>query len=136
MNTAIVGLGSNIQPQKNIQKAKKILDERFKILRESKFVSTKPVGLADQADFVNGVLLITTGLKLDQLRSQLKGIEQDLGRPPGSFKYGPRTIDLDILVWNGKVVDEDFYKRDFIRKSVLELSVDVKHPKDDSQNVL
>ena len=56
MNTCIIGLGSNIDPQKHIHEARKILGSRFKILKESKFVSTKPVGVVHQSDFLNGAL--------------------------------------------------------------------------------
>jgi 2-amino-4-hydroxy-6-hydroxymethyldihydropteridine diphosphokinase len=94
------------------------------------------MGLEDQTDFMNGALLMVTELDLKKLRFQLKRIEHDLGRPSGSLKYGPRTIDLDILVWNGTVVEDDFYERDFIRKSVLELSPDVKYSKGFSENAL
>ena len=100
MNTCILGLGSNIRPRRHIREAKKILGEKFKILKESRFVSTKAVGLLQQGDFMNGALLMTTELNFDQLRPRLKKIEQDLGRPPDSLKYGPRTIDIDILLYD------------------------------------
>ena len=57
MNTAIIGFGSNIEPQKNIAKAKESLREHYKILAESKFVQTAPVGYAQQDDFINGTVL-------------------------------------------------------------------------------
>jgi len=127
LNTCIVGLGSNIQPRKHIREVRKILGGQFKILKESKFVSTKSVGVAKQADFLNGALLLVTDFTLSQLRSQLKRIEQDLGRRGDSPSYGPRTIDLDILVWNDRVVDKDFYERDFIKDAVLALSPDIDY---------
>lgn len=128
MNTAILGLGSNIEPQKNIHLAKKILSEKFKVLNESKFVSTKPVGIVDQPDFINGALLVQTQADYDELRSCLKDIEYQLGRPHDSVKsYGPRTMDIDILVWNDTVIDRDFYEREFVRNFVLGLSPAVKY---------
>ena len=128
MNTAILGLGSNIEPQKNIHLAKKILSEKFKVLNESKFVSTKPVGIVDQPDFINGALLVQTQADYDELRSCLKDIECQLGRSHDSVKsYGPRTMDIDILVWNDTVIDRDFYEREFVKNFVLELSPAVKY---------
>ena len=121
MNTAVIGLGSNIAPQKNIKVAKTILSHEFTILAESKFVKTKPVGPIKQADFLNGALLVKTPLNRRQLKSKLARIEKKLGRKASANKFGPRTIDLDILVMNGRVVDNDFYARDFVQKSVLTL---------------
>jgi 7,8-dihydro-6-hydroxymethylpterin-pyrophosphokinase len=49
-----------------------------------------------------------------------------MGRDRTGPKFGPRCIDLDIVVWNGEIVDEDYYTRDFLQKSVAEL-VQSKH---------
>ncbi|MCR4336616.1 MAG: 2-amino-4-hydroxy-6-hydroxymethyldihydropteridine diphosphokinase, partial [Candidatus Omnitrophica bacterium] len=59
----------------------------------------------------------------DNLKRELKKIEYDLGRPQRKEKsLGPRTIDLDILVWNDRVVSSDVYSRDFVKKAVEELN--------------
>jgi 2-amino-4-hydroxy-6-hydroxymethyldihydropteridine diphosphokinase len=55
----------------------------------------------------------------------LKELESKLGRVNTDNRYGPRTIDLDILVWNGEVVDEEVYEREFLRKSIKELLPDL-----------
>ena len=60
MNRAVVGLGSNIEPDQNIQKAKGYLAKKFSILAESRFKRTKPIGSVVQPDFINGVILIET----------------------------------------------------------------------------
>ncbi len=128
MNTAIIGLGSNIEPQKNIQLTKKILSEKFKVLNESKFIITKSIGIVAQPDFINGALLVQTELSYDEFRSYLKDMELKLGRTKDSTQnYGPRIIDIDILAWNDRVIDHDFYERDFVRNFVLELSPAVKY---------
>ena len=54
-------------------------------------------------------------------------MEKDLGRVASAERFGPRTIDLDIVVWNGKVVDKDFYSRDYLKESVLELLPDLQY---------
>ena len=126
MNTAIVGLGSNIDPEENIQRARDILRRDFSILKESHFIKTKPVGRVQQSDYINGAVLISTDQNFKQLKNLLKGIEQLLGRQPQVNKFSPRTIDLDILVWNEKVVDQDFYTRNFVKESVLELIPSLK----------
>lgn len=125
MNTAVIGVGSNIAPEENIPKARLQLAQRFKVLKESSFVRTKPVGQTNQADFVNGVILIEVREGYDETRAILKTIEQEMGRVRSENKYEPRVIDFDIIIWNGKVVDPDFYSRDFLRASVSEILPDI-----------
>lgn len=120
-NIAIIGMGSNVSPEANVSKAKRFLKKHCLFLGESKFVKTKPVGYKEQNDFLNGAVVVATPQNRSQFKSTLKKIEAQLGRKRQANFYGPRTIDLDILVWNGKVVDRDFYTRNFIRQSVLEL---------------
>ena len=121
MNTAIVGIGSNIDAERNVSIAKRMLGEKLNVLGESKFVRTKPVGPRQQRDFLNGSLLVKTRLGRRQLKTLLKGVEISLGRDAGEDRYGPRKMDLDILVWNGQIVDSDVYEREFLRRSVIEL---------------
>ena len=121
MNTVVVGIGSNIDAEKNISAAKRMLGQKLSLLGESKFVRTKPVGSRKQQDFLNGSLLVKTRLGRRQLKTLLKGVEIALGRDVGEDRYGPRKMDLDILVWNGEIVDSDVYKREFLRRSVIEL---------------
>ncbi len=55
------------------------------------------------------------------MKTRLREIESGLGRVRTGNKNGPRTIDLDILVWNGEVVDDDVYEREFLKTSIREL---------------
>lgn len=121
MNKAVVGLGSNINPTKNIAKAKESIIREHTLLAESKFVITKPIGFKNQADFTNGAFFVETTFSEAQFNAWLKAIETKLGRNRSGHPFGPRTIDLDLLVWNGKVVHKDFYDRDFMKSAVLEL---------------
>ena len=127
MNTAVIGLGSNIDPDQNIPKAREALSKHFKIMGESRFIKTKPIGCIGE-DFINGAVLIYTDATCVQLRSTLKDIEVSLGRTKEMSGYHARVIDLDMVIWNNAVVDDDFYKRDFVRQSVLELLPDLKYP--------
>jgi 2-amino-4-hydroxy-6-hydroxymethyldihydropteridine diphosphokinase len=122
VSTVIIGLGSNMDPMFHIAEAKKYLAKQYRLIKESRFVKTKPIGFLDQADFINGAVMIQTQEDLPTLKSSLKQIEQQMGRKQKANPYGPRTIDLDILVWNQKIIDQDFYHRDFVRQAVLELS--------------
>lgn len=127
INQVIVELGSNIEPEKYIPEAKQLLAEKFKIISESEFVKTKPIGGTRQPDFINGAVLLETKLSAQELKAILKSIEEQLGRKKGSPSFAPRTIDLDIVVWNAKVVDQDFYQRAYLKESVLELCPNLKY---------
>ena len=125
-NEVVIGLGSNIDPEANLEQAVQELKSRFKVSKRSQWTRTKPIGIQDQPDFYNGALLMETELEQQSLRKELKQIEDILGRDRSLPKFGPRTIDLDILIWNKKVVDEDYYERDFLRKGVEEIIPDLK----------
>ena len=121
MNQVVVGLGSNINPEKNIQLAIKEIDLHHNIISESEIVETEPIGFLDQDNFLNGALLVETKFGMEKLKHWLRDVENKLGRIRTSNKNGPRTIDLDIIVWNGEVIDEDVYSLDFLKESVLEV---------------
>jgi 2-amino-4-hydroxy-6-hydroxymethyldihydropteridine diphosphokinase len=127
MNTGVIGAGSNIRPRENIKKARDILTRECRLVGESEFVKTDPVGFQGQDDFMNGVFVIETDLDYEECREYLKSVEDRLGRKRTHNKYGPRTIDLDITVWNNKITDNDFYSRDFLKKAVLEVLPDLDY---------
>ena len=126
MNKAVISLGSNINPENNINKVKKILAQEQTLLCESKFVVTKPKGFQDQLDFINGALYIETKLNMQDLKKYLKDVEHRLGRLRTENKNGPRTIDLDVVVYNNSIIDNDFYRYDFVKEAVLELLPELK----------
>jgi 2-amino-4-hydroxy-6-hydroxymethyldihydropteridine diphosphokinase len=122
MNIAIIGVGSNIHPEQNIREALRILGEIITVVKCSEMVRTAPIGLIDQPDFINGAVKVCTGLEKEALLQVLKKTEDRLGRDRTVSKYGPRTIDLDLVVWNGEITDPDYYSRSFLQQSVKELS--------------
>ncbi|MDX9702138.1 MAG: 2-amino-4-hydroxy-6-hydroxymethyldihydropteridine diphosphokinase [Candidatus Auribacterota bacterium] len=121
----VIGMGSNINPAQNIQAAIDRIALDHAVLGIATWEWTKPIGRADQDDFINTAVYIATGFNRDQLAGYLRSIENELGRVRTSDKFAPRTIDLDIVVWDGCVVDDDFYKRDFLKRQVLELVKDL-----------
>ncbi|MDJ1179432.1 2-amino-4-hydroxy-6-hydroxymethyldihydropteridine diphosphokinase [Roseofilum sp. BLCC_M91] len=125
LNEVAIGVGSNIDPSFHIPKAKQKLQETQTLIKESKFYQTKPLGLTDQPDFVNGAYLIQTADSREDLNRKLKQIEIELGRVKTENKNAPRCIDLDIIVFNREIVDPDFYQRDFLQTTVLELIPDL-----------
>ena len=123
---AIISIGSNIEPEKNVQTALRELEALFGNLTKSKFIYTKPLLYPDQADFLNGAVLLETELNIKELKSCLKKLENKQGRIRTANKNGPRTIDLDILLFDDNIADPDYYKRNFLQEFVRELKPDFK----------
>lgn len=121
MNEVIIGIGSNIDAETNISKMLEILKGYVEIVKVSSFIKTKPIGIENQPEFTNGAVKIITNLSQHELNDLLKEIEDKMGRDRTAPKFGPRNIDLDIVVWNGEIVDKDYYTRDFLQKSVSEI---------------
>ena len=94
---AVIALGSNIgNPKENLDLALALLREATDVKKVSSYYITKPVGYEDQPDFVNAVCIIETELPAMELLNMLHGIEKSMGRER-TIKWGPRTIDLDII---------------------------------------
>lgn len=123
MNTAVIALGSNIEPHIHIAAALATLDigHRVYIRGCSSLLTTTPVGFHEQPDFINGAILVETALACEELTRYLKDIENSLGRVRCQNKYGPRSIDLDVIIWNNQVMDPDFYAREYLQQVVAEL---------------
>ena len=119
----IIGIGSNIDPEKNIASALFILRQEQEFVTVSLLIKTSPIGIPDQADFLNGAAKLFTEMELADFTSYLKGIEDRLKRNRTAPKYGPRTIDLDIVKWDGEIIDPDYYSREFLKNAVDEISL-------------
>lgn len=106
-NTAYLSLGSNIAPERNLRQAVRMLRQHDQELVASSVYRTPPQGFTQQADFLNMAVKLTTHLSPSAFKTQIIGsIEQQLGRvrDPNN-KNAPRTIDLDISLWNDRVLD-------------------------------
>lgn len=126
MNRVIIGIGSNINPDENIRALLNILQVECQLIKVSELLRTKPIGIENQPDFVNGAALLETNLEQDAFKLYLKKLEDRLGRDRSFPKFGPRTMDLDIVVWNGEVVDDDYYRRDFLQSTIASLGFSFK----------
>jgi 2-amino-4-hydroxy-6-hydroxymethyldihydropteridine diphosphokinase len=102
-----LALGSNLGDRAGyLQAAREALPGAgITILRASRVAETAPVGIRDQPDFLNQVLEVETALEPRPLLNAVKGIEQQLGRTAAE-RWGPREIDIDILRYDGRLVDE------------------------------
>ena len=121
LHECIVGIGSNIEPEKNINLAIDLLRKDFEVLAASSLILTSPVGIADQPDFLNGAVKLVVNHEFESFIMHLKAIENQLKRDRNGPRFGPRTIDLDVVVWDGKIVDKDYFTRDFLKISVDEI---------------
>lgn len=121
MNRAIIGIGSNVEPRRHVPRALEALAAEFHLVGQTAPVLTQAVGPAPGADFLNCAVLIETDLDRQGLDLGLKELETRLGRVRTADKFAPRTIDLDLVVWNGQVVHPDVEHRDFLRREVEEL---------------
>ena len=118
----IIGIGSNIEPEQNIAAALFFLRQEQEFVSVSSLIKTSPIGIPDQPDFLNGAAKIFTVMELTDFKSYLKGVEDRLKRDRTAPKFGPRTIDLDIVKWDGEIIDPDYYSRDFLKTVVDEIA--------------
>ncbi|AOT07017.1 2-amino-4-hydroxy-6-hydroxymethyldihydropteridine diphosphokinase [Pseudoalteromonas luteoviolacea] len=107
MNIVYIGLGANlVDPQAQLIKATNALSTHpaIKSLVVSSFYSSKPMGPQDQPDYVNAVARFETALEPEALLDQLQDIELRQGRVRKDERWGPRTLDLDILLFNNETI--------------------------------
>ena len=137
-HTAVIALGSNLsQPQQQVHAA---LDELAalpgcRMLQASSLYLSAPVGYTDQPDFVNAVCLLETGLEPQDLLSALHGIEAKFGRER-TFRNAPRTLDLDIIDFNGITLHSErltlphprAHERSFVMLPLAEIAPDYRLP--------
>lgn len=132
-----IGIGSNLGPREvNLYAAVDALRrmDTIAVKRCSSIYESAPVG-PDQPRFLNAVVEIECALAPLRLLACLKQIEQDLGRQRRK-RWGPREIDLDVLLWEGEVIAEarlqvphlELHKRRFALEPLCELAPEVKHP--------
>lgn len=109
--------------------------KRSQVLRCSSFYRTEPVGFLDQEWFINAVIEIRTSFTAQELMLELQAIEMRMGRQK-SVKWGPRIIDLDILLYGQEVIQTDFltvphpelHKRRFVLEPLYEIAPYAIHP--------
>jgi 2-amino-4-hydroxy-6-hydroxymethyldihydropteridine diphosphokinase len=106
---AYIGLGSNLaEPRVQIEKALGALAQLrgSQLLAQSRLYRSAPWGVVDQPEFVNAAAEVQTSLSASDLMQALLAIERDLGRERDGNRWGPRIIDLDLLLFGDAVIDE------------------------------
>ena len=133
MTTAYVGLGANLGDREaTIRAAVEALsaDEGIEVADLSTLRETEPVGVGEQPLFLNGVVALDTTLSARELLDCLLEIEQRFGRVRISGEHGPRTLDLDLLLYGNEVIDEPelrvphprLHERRFVLEPLAELA--------------
>jgi len=108
MATAFIGIGSNLGDRETyLRRALDLLaaEEGIEVVAVSRLRETEPVGPVEQGPFLNGAVQVSTDLPPPQLLERLLDVEQRLGRVR-DVRFGPRTIDLDLLVYGEETTDE------------------------------
>ena len=137
---AYVGLGSNLgEREATLWKALEGLGatEGIEVVAVSSFRETDPVGVVDQPRFVNAAAALETSLPPRELLERLLDVERSLGRDRAvEERWGPRTVDLDLLLYGGESIDEPglevphprLAERAFVLEPLLELDPDLRLP--------
>lgn len=117
MALVYIGLGANLGDRETtIRRALQLLEsEDTTVVEVSTLRETDPVGYEDQPGFLNGAAALQTELEPRQLLDRLLAVELELGRDRSGPRFGPRTIDLDLLLYD--------------RRSVSEPGLEVPHPR-------
>ena len=133
-----IGIGANLgNREKTLQDATGILDAKpeIAVVAASAVYETAPIGVTDQPYFLNAVLQIHTSLSARSLLNCLLAIEREFGRVRQT-RWGPRTLDLDILFYGDTVIDQPglqvphphLHERAFVLIPLCDLKPDLKHP--------
>ncbi len=131
-----LALGTNIGDRRlNLRRAVAALSPGVTVLAESPVYETPAWGYEDQAPFLNMVLKGETELRPQALLAYVKRLETELGRTP-SFRWGPRLIDIDILLYDQLVLNTPeltipharLHERPFVLVPLADLAPDLVHP--------
>jgi len=135
--TVYLGLGTNLGDRlANLRMALARLQTLARLEEVSSLYETQPQGMSDQPLFLNAVCRVSTGLEPQALLRFLKNLEREIGRRPGGQRWGPRPIDLDILLYDDRVVDAPdlnvphprLAERAFVLVPLCELAPKLRHP--------
>lgn len=135
MSVVYLGLGSNLEPEPNLQLASGELRRRFTLNGMSAVYRSAAMGF-DGADFLNAVACIDTELSPQELHAELELIHGLVGRQRNPGKIISRTLDIDLLLFDRLVIDapplriprEDVLQYSFVLRPLSEIAPDYRHP--------
>lgn len=128
MHQAYLSLGSNIQPEVNLPNAIELLLEYGEVRTVSSAWESEAVG-SDGPDFLNTCVLFITPLLYLELKEQvIHPVEAKLGRKRSADKFAPRTIDIDIVLFDDKSCNDKFWKQAFVVVPLAEIYSQYQNP--------
>lgn len=136
MSTACLSLGSNLAPETHLRAAIAALRARFGAVRVSSVYRTRAVGF-DGADFFNAAAVIDTDLDPPALDAWLHALEDAHGRDRSGPRFGDRTLDLDLVLYDDRVLDgpghlrvpRDELRHAFVLRPLAEIAPDIVEPR-------
>jgi 2-amino-4-hydroxy-6-hydroxymethyldihydropteridine diphosphokinase len=120
-NRFVVCLGSNIDRQRNIFKAGRMIASKAGFIKFCPARYTKSIGMETSVTFLNQVVVGDTNLDKESFVEFLKFLEYHLGRTDDEKQKGIIKIDADLLMWNDEIIRPEDFERDYIRESMAAL---------------
>ncbi len=133
--TYLIGMGSNIEPERYLCSAAAAIRERFPGVRFSAVYRSAAVGMQDAADFLNACCLLSSNSSPAQMQVWLKQLEDAHGRDRSHGSWRPRTLDLDLLMAGDEVLDDELFCYAHAYVPACELSI-IPHAEVDSEGLL
>lgn len=133
MAEVLIGMGSNIEPEENLLRAATTLRRMFGAVAFSSVYRSSAVGM-EGADFLNACCCFESSSSATAVKEQLKKVEDAQGRDRSEGSWRPRTLDLDLLMYDGEVMDDELYRYAHAYIPAAEL-VQVALPTDDENLV-
>lgn len=134
MSEVFVGIGSNVEPERRIREALRLMRQRFGALRISPVYRNPAVGFQGD-DFYNLVVGFQSNGQVAALNAALDEIEEQCGRLRGGPRFAPRTLDLDLLLYGDLVTGSpvrlprrEILKYAYVLKPLVDLAADRRHP--------
>ena len=138
MENVFLGIGSNVGDRiyflaEAVKKLRKTPSTR--VVKISSVYQTEPVGVKNQYDFLNAVVLVQTSIGVSDFHSRIKVIEKEIGRVERN-RWGPREIDIDILLFGDRVINgtamtiphAEMANRRFVLQPLAEIAPEMIHP--------
>jgi 2-amino-4-hydroxy-6-hydroxymethyldihydropteridine diphosphokinase len=137
-STAYISVGSNMgDPLANCREGiRRLCDgSAVALMAQSPFYRTQPVDLLDQDWFINAAIKVSTGLTPPALMERMQAVQNEVGRKP-SVRFGPRILDLDIIFFDDRILDDPdltiphprMHKRRFVLQPICDIDPQVFHP--------
>lgn len=134
MTVVVFDLGTNIDREESLATALEHLAEHFKLGKASSVYCSTPVGMSNQPDFYNMALEVETDQGVEAIRGLVRDIEDKMGRNRNAPKFGPRNIDIDVILYGDQIAPDNKLPHPqaktelFVVSPLAELYPDGKHP--------